>query len=256
MCVLETVFSVPPRVARSYGRLSTSNSQELLEEHDSAEEEYEYMNNQNLPLRHIRGQRCRRTASSRSYTFQYPSANHLNNRSSIQGSESSGGLSQSSSDERSRSNGDLLSSEAEYDLDQYEYMDIRSGSGGAASKPAARAEILRTGSYIDHEEEQYHYTNHQPILRRSLMLQGLVKGEGKVNEYEEMDSVVAGASSGSEYHNLYEAGKQDEAQASKVRSSVNVCSGAGTGKEGSDKCYDNPDYWLSRSFSKANVVTT
>ncbi|XP_062852662.1 receptor tyrosine-protein kinase erbB-3a [Trichomycterus rosablanca] len=267
----ETVFSVPPRVARSHGRLSTSNSQELLEEHDSAEEEYEYMNNQNLPPRRIRGQRCRRTASTRSFTSHHPGASYSNNRSSIQGSESSGGLSQSSSDERSRSNGDLLSSEAEYaeaDLDQelqYEYMDIRSGPGGAASKPTVRAEPLRPGSNIssrksldkdDHEEEEYQYTNHQPRLRRSLMLKGLVKGEGEVYEYEEMDSLVAGASSGSEYQNLYEAGEREEVQVSRVRPSVNVCSGASVGKEGSDRYYDNPDYWHSRSFSKANAVTT
>lgn len=246
------------------------HSRELLEAHDSGEEEYEYMNNPNIPLRHTTGQNQQLT--NRNFSIHKPpGANH---RLSVEGTESSGGLSQTSLDERSHSNADLPSSEAEYaetDLDQelqYEYMDIRSGPGATAPNTNPRIDLLRQGSHISSrnspeknecEEEEYQYTNRQPRLRRSLMAHGLIEGEGEVYEYEEMDSQVAGGNSRAEYQNLHEAVKEEGTQGQPrhgVRPYIKVQAGLGMGKDESDRCFDNPDYWHSRSFSKANAVHT
>lgn len=249
------------------------HSRELLEAHDSGEEEYEYMNNQNIPLRHTNGrsQNCCQLTNRTFSIHKPPGANH---RLSVEGTESSGGLSQSSLDERSRSNADLTSSEAEYaetDLDQdlqYEYMDIRSGPGVTAPNTNPRMDLLRQGNHISSkkslekdecEEEEYQYTNCQPRLRCSLMVHGLIEGEGEVYEYEEMDSQVAGGNSRAEYQNLHEAkeGAETLGQPRHVhRPYVKVQAGMGKSKDSLDRCFDNPDYWHSRSFSKANAVRT
>lgn len=249
------------------------HSRELLEDHDSGDEEYEYMNNQNIPLRHTTGwsQNCCQLPN-RNFSVRKPPG--ANQRLSTEGTESSGGLSQSSLDERSRSNADLPSSEAEYaetNLDQdlqYEYMDIRSGSGITAPNTNPRMDLKRQGSHISSrkslekdecEEEEYQYTNRQPRLRGSLMVHGLTEGEGEVYEYEEMDSQVAGRNSGAEYQNLHEAGEEEETHEQPgqgVRPYVKVQTGTGKGKDGSDRCFDNPDYWHSRLFPKANAVRT
>ncbi|KAF7711579.1 receptor tyrosine-protein kinase erbB-3a [Silurus meridionalis] len=269
----ETMCSIPSRVTLSNGRISSGHSRELLEEHDSGEEEYEYMNNQNLPLRHLKGwsQNCCQL-TNRNFSIHKPPGN--NSRLSMEGTESSGGLSQSSLDERSHSNADLPFSEAEYaeaDLDQdlqYEYMDIRSGPGVTAPNINHRMDILRQGSHISSkkslekeecEDDEYQYTNCQPRLRRSLLVQGLMEGEAEVYEYEEMDSQVAGVHSGAEYENLHEAGEGEEAQGQPQHGDgqyVKVHTGRKKGKDGADRCFDNPDYWNSRLFSKANAVHT
>lgn len=249
------------------------HSRELLQEHDSGEEEYEYMNNQNIPLRHTtgRGQNCC-PQTNRNFNMSKPLG--ANQRLSTEGTESSGGLSQSSLDERSRSNADLPSSEAEYaetDLDrdlQYEYMDIRSGLGVTPPNTNPRMDLLRQGSQISSkkslekdecEEEEYQYTNCQPRLRGSLMVHGLTEGEGNLYEYEEMDSQFAEKNSGAEYQNLHEAGEEEETQGQArhgARPYIKLQTGMGKGKDGSDRCFDNPDYWHSRLFSKANAVRT
>lgn len=264
----DTLCSVPSRVTLSNGRLSMGHSRELLEEHDSGEEAYEYMNNQNLPLRHTTGQfqNCCQLTNRNFSIHKPPSANH---RLSMEGTESSGGLSQSSLDERSCSNAELPSSEAEYaeaDLDQdlqYEYMDIRSGPGVTAPNTHPRMDLLRQGGNISSkkslekdecEEEEYQYTNHQPRLSRSLMVHGMIEAE--VCEYEEMDSRVAGGNSGAEYQNLQEAGEEDETQGQPRHGVRPYVKGRGKGKDGADRCFDNPDYWHSRLFSKANAVRT
>ncbi|KAI4902994.1 hypothetical protein NFI96_012020 [Prochilodus magdalenae] len=281
----ESMLSMAPRVRLSHVRLSKGNSRELLEEHDSAEEEYEYMNNQSLPIRHIQGQKqscCQRTTSKCSSIsnpmwgdsiHKSACASHPNKRSSMEDSESSGGVSQSSLDERSRSDAELLSSEAEYaeaDMDQerqYEYMDIRSGPGHAAHNIPHRAGHLRADTYIspnksleedEDDEDEYQYTNRQPRLRRSLMLQGLMGGEGEVYEYEDMDSLAVGGSSGAEYQNLQEAGERETGGHPHPGTApyVKVRAGVGVVQEGGDRCFDNPDYWHSRMYSKANAVST
>uniref|UniRef100_A0A8B9LWN5 Receptor protein-tyrosine kinase n=1 Tax=Astyanax mexicanus TaxID=7994 RepID=A0A8B9LWN5_ASTMX len=193
------------------GKLSMGHSRELLEDHDSAEEDYEYMNNQSIPLRH------------------------------------------------------LLSSEAEYaeaDLDQalqYEYMDIRSGAGAAVQSIPLRVNHQRRDIQLEEDgDEEYHYTNPQPRLRHSLMLQGLIGGDGEVYEYEEMDSLAVGGNPGAEYENLQQEEEREALgqPSSGIAPYVRVRAGVGVTNESADRCFDNPDYWHSRIYSKANAVST
>ncbi|XP_072540741.1 receptor tyrosine-protein kinase erbB-3a [Salminus brasiliensis] len=267
----DSMLSMAPRVMLPHKRLSKGHSRELLEEHDSAEEDYEYMNNQSIPLRHVQGQKrncCQRTSKCSSTSNPMCGASHPNKRSSMEDSESSGGASQSSLDERSRSDAELLSSEAEYaeaDLDQelqYEYMDIRSSAGAAgaaAQSNPLRANHLRADMHLEADgEEEYQYTNPQPKLRRSLMLQGLIGGDGEVYEYEEMDSLAVGGNSGAEYQNLQQEGGREAGgqPSSGIAPYVKVRAGVGVDNESGDRCFDNPDYWHSRMYSKANAVST
>lgn len=197
-----------------------------MEAHGVAGEEYEYMNNQTLSLGHIPGQLKdynQRSPRNRSASFN-PAGLYSNHkslacirprkRSSIEGSECSSGLSQSSTEQRSHSDGDILSSEAEYtdgNLDlhelQYEYMDIR-GAGPPTNmvlklhfpRPVSHPPRRRSPQDDEDEymEEDYQYTNRQPRLRNSLRVQGLKEGEGEVYEYEDMDSLAAGGASAAE----------------------------------------------------------
>uniref|UniRef100_A0A8B9LY11 Receptor protein-tyrosine kinase n=1 Tax=Astyanax mexicanus TaxID=7994 RepID=A0A8B9LY11_ASTMX len=264
----DTMLSVAPRVMLSHGRLSMGHSRELLEDHDSAEEDYEYMNNQSIPLRHVPGQKrncCLRTSQCVSTSNPVWGTSHPNKRSSMEDSESSGGVSQSSLDERSRSDAELLSSEAEYaeaDLDQalqYEYMDIRSGAGAAVQSIPLRVNHQRRDIQLEEDgDEEYHYTNPQPRLRHSLMLQGLIGGDGEVYEYEEMDSLAVGGNPGAEYENLQQEEEREALgqPSSGIAPYVRVRAGVGVTNESADRCFDNPDYWHSRIYSKANAVST
>uniref|UniRef100_A0A8B9LV62 Receptor protein-tyrosine kinase n=1 Tax=Astyanax mexicanus TaxID=7994 RepID=A0A8B9LV62_ASTMX len=177
----------------------------------------------------------------------------------------SGGVSQSSLDERSRSDAELLSSEAEYaeaDLDQalqYEYMDIRSGAGAAVQSIPLRVNHQRRDIQLEEDgDEEYHYTNPQPRLRHSLMLQGLIGGDGEVYEYEEMDSLAVGGNPGAEYENLQQEEEREALgqPSSGIAPYVRVRAGVGVTNESADRCFDNPDYWHSRIYSKANAVST
>ncbi|XP_051753518.1 receptor tyrosine-protein kinase erbB-3a isoform X1 [Ctenopharyngodon idella] len=273
------------RATRSQRRLSRGHSGDFLEAHTRAGEEYEYMNNQTLSLCHIPGQlkdSNQRPPRNRSASFN-PAGLYSNHkpqgsgrpskRSSIEGSESSGGLSQSSTEQRSHSDGDFLSSEAEYtdaDLDlqevQYEYMDIRGGGGGPPSNMVLKLHLQRPDSHPllrrspqddedEYVEDDYQYTNRQPRLRNSLRVQGLMEGEGEVYEYEDMDSLAAGGASAAEYQNM--EGEDEENVGLRDRE----CSGGPgayvkvhAGME--HKAFDNPDYWHSRSFHKASAVRT
>ncbi|XP_067230852.1 receptor tyrosine-protein kinase erbB-3a isoform X3 [Chanodichthys erythropterus] len=281
----ETHLFTPSHATRSQRRLSRGHSGDFLEAHTRAGEEYEYMNNQTLSLSHIPGQlkdSNQRPPRNRSASFN-PAGLYSNHkphgsgrpskRSSIEGSESSGGLSQSSTDQRSHSDGDFLSSEAEYtdaDLDlqevQYEYMDIRGGGGGPPSNMVLKLHLPRPVSHPllkrspqDDEDEDveddYQYTNHQPRLRNSLRVQGLTEGDGEVYEYEDMDSLAAGGASAAEYQNM--EGEDEE--------SVGLRNGECSGGPGAyvkvhagmeHKAFDNPDYWHSRSFHKASALRT
>uniref|UniRef100_A0A8C1J2P6 Receptor protein-tyrosine kinase n=1 Tax=Cyprinus carpio TaxID=7962 RepID=A0A8C1J2P6_CYPCA len=102
-------------------------------------------------------------------------------------------------------------------------------------------------------EEDYQYTNCQPQLRNSLRVQGLMEGE--VYEYEDMDSLAAGGASAAEYQNLEgedeeSVGLTDEPRTLGPEKYLKVHAGM------EHKAFDNPDYWHSRSFQKANVVRT
>ncbi|KAK1796502.1 hypothetical protein P4O66_009540 [Electrophorus voltai] len=275
----DTMLSTSPRVTLSHGRLSKGHSLELLEENSSAEEEYEYMNNQNLPLRYM-NQGCSST-SHPVLRHSFPGSRHPNERLSMEGSESSGWVSQSSLNERIRTEAEFLSSEPEYaeaDQDQellYEYMDIRSGPGAAAPLTPPRVHLPKTDTQVpppkssvedEDREEDYQYTNHQPRLRRSLMVQSLNGGEEEMYEYEEMDSLAVQGSS-VVYQNLQVKGEREMAKTQEGDRSwgqpslgmgpyVKVYAGMGMDREGSDRSFDNPDYWHSRLYSKANAVRT
>uniref|UniRef100_A0A671RRS8 Receptor protein-tyrosine kinase n=1 Tax=Sinocyclocheilus anshuiensis TaxID=1608454 RepID=A0A671RRS8_9TELE len=199
-----------------------------------AGEEYEYMNNQTLSLGHIPGQlKDYNQPRNRSASFN-PAGLYSNHkslassrpskRSSIEGSESSGGLSQSSTDQRNHSDGDLLSSEAEYtdgDLDlhevQYEYMDIRGGAG----PPSNMVLKLHLPRPVSH-----------PPLRRSP--------QDDEDEYVEEDY---------QYTNRH-VGLTDEPRRPGPEEYLKVHAGM------ERKAFDNPDYWHSRSFHKTNAVRT
>lgn len=278
----EALLFMPSRVMLSQKRLSRGNSGDFLEAHNGLNEEYEYMNNQTLSLGHIPGQlkdynqRPSRIRSSSfnpagSYsTHKSPGFNRPSKRSSIEGSVSSGGFSLSSTEQRSHSDGDFLSSEAEYtdaDLDpqevQYEYMDIR-GSGGPATKTLLKLQLPRPVSHPsrrklpqddedEYVEEDYQYTNRQPRLRNSLRVQGLKEGQGEACEYEEMDSLAAGGASAVEYQNLDEDSEDGEVGSGGPQSPgpyVKMHAGM------DHISFDNPDYWHSRSFQKTNAVRT
>uniref|UniRef100_A0A8B9M2N1 Receptor protein-tyrosine kinase n=1 Tax=Astyanax mexicanus TaxID=7994 RepID=A0A8B9M2N1_ASTMX len=142
----------------------------------------------------------------------------------------SGGVSQSSLDERSRSDAELLSSEAEYaeaDLDQalqYEYMDIRSGAGAAVQSIPLRVNHQRRDIQLEEDGDEEH----------SLMLQG------------------------AEYENLQQEEEREALgqPSSGIAPYVRVRAGVGVTNESADRCFDNPDYWHSRIYSKANAVST
>ncbi|KAK7154861.1 hypothetical protein R3I93_009721 [Phoxinus phoxinus] len=283
----ETLLLPSSRSTRNQRRLSRGHSGDFLEARKGPGEEYEYMNKQTLSLSHIPGQLKdynQRPPRNRSASFN-PAGLYSNHRSqgsgrpskrsSIEGSESSGGLSQSSADQRSHSDGDFLSSEAEYmdaDLDlqavQYEYMDIRAGGGGGGppTNMVAKLHLPRPVSLLkrspqddedEYVEDDYQYTNSQPRLRNSLRVQGLLEGEGEVYEYEDMDSLAAGGASEAEYQNM----EGDDEESVGLRDGE--CSGGpGPGayvkvRAGMEhKAFDNPDYWHSRSFHKTNAVRT
>uniref|UniRef100_A0A8C2PUG6 Receptor protein-tyrosine kinase n=1 Tax=Cyprinus carpio TaxID=7962 RepID=A0A8C2PUG6_CYPCA len=281
----ETLLFTSSRAKLSQRRISRGHSGDFLEAHSVAGEEYEYMNNQTLSLGHIPGQLKdynQRLSRNRSASFNpaglysnhksLGSSSRPSKRSSIEGSESSGGLSQSSTDQRSHSDGDFLSSETEYtdgDLDlqgvQYEYMDIR-GSAGPPSNMVLKLHLPRPVSHPplrrspqddedEYVEEDYQYTNRQPRLRNSLRVQGLMQGEGEVYEYEDMDSLAAGGASAAEYQNLEgedeeSVGLTDEPRSLGPGKYLKVHAGM------EHKAFDNPDYWHSRSFQKANAVRT
>ncbi|KTG43529.1 hypothetical protein cypCar_00010442 [Cyprinus carpio] len=281
----ETLLFTSSRAKLSQRRISRGHSGDFLEAHSVAGEEYEYMNNQTLSLGHIPGQLKdynQRLSRNRSASFNpaglysnhksLGSSSRPSKRSSIEGSESSGGLSQSSTDQRSHSDGDFLSSETEYtdgDLDlqgvQYEYMDIR-GSAGPPSNMVLKLHLPRPVSHPplrrspqddedEYVEEDYQYTNCQPRLRNSLRVQGLMQGEGEVYEYEDMDSLAAGGASAAEYQNLEgedeeSVGLTDEPRSLGPGKYLKVHAGM------EHKAFDNPDYWHSRSFQKANAVRT
>ncbi|XP_051985705.1 receptor tyrosine-protein kinase erbB-3a [Xyrauchen texanus] len=281
----ETLLFTSPRATLSQRKLSRGHSGDLLEASNGANDEYEYMNNQTLSLGHIPGQPkdySLRPTRNRSASFnpggmysnrKSPGSSRPSKRSSIEGSESSGGFSLSSTDQRSHSDGDFLSSEAEYtdaDLDpqevQYEYMDIRGGGGPANNTllklhlprpfPHPHLSKLPQDNEDEYVEEDYQYTNRQPRLRNSLLVQGLMEGE--VCEYEEMDSLAIGGAV--EYQNLE----------GEVEENIGPRDGEWSGKPQKPEreayvklhagmehnAFDNPDYWHSRSFHKSNAVRT
>ncbi|XP_035245178.1 receptor tyrosine-protein kinase erbB-3-like [Anguilla anguilla] len=204
--------------------------------------------------------------------------------------DSNGNSLSSTTDDESGEDGRRQSRESE--PVEYEYMDICSGgsrTGSAGSKRdvetrgAASAAREREAEADEEEEEganeqqdneDYHYVNKQPRLRPTLKGRGglRVQGpgggagggavEGEVYEYEEMDSLVAppGGGDRSEYENLAACGGDGGAAAASEGARRSSAGGylklhGGAGESG-DRSFDNPDYWHSRLFLKADAVRT
>lgn len=189
-------------------------------------------------------ERRQRLASDSSY--RSPASRHPGKRSSIEGSESSGAVSQFSTDELSRSEdeelleycGEYVDPEEELQAAEYEYMDVR-GAGKARmdpagplkfafSNPGARAELTPTAERAwsendgedEYVEEDYEYMNRQPKLKGKLTkragqdLRRSRGAKGEAVEYEEMEclnvGVTAGAGEPVEYQNIQSEEDEDE----------------------------------------------
>uniref|UniRef100_A0A673WUZ9 Receptor protein-tyrosine kinase n=1 Tax=Salmo trutta TaxID=8032 RepID=A0A673WUZ9_SALTR len=166
---------------------------------------------------------------------------------------------------------------------EYKYMDIRGVGPEASERPddpptrdvphpgAMPKQRMRGEREVEEEEDDeyveeddYQYTNRQPKLRQALRgreglrMQG--GGEGEVDEYEDMDSLAApGAGDPVEYENVQREGEGAvggmEGQHTGMGTFVKVCAGVGE-PSGGDCSFDNPDYWQSRLFLKLNAVNT
>lgn len=202
--------------------------------------------------------------------------------------DSDGNSPSSTTDDESGEDGRRQSRESEGV--EYEYMDLCSGGGSRSGSAGSKRDVETIGAAsaerdggmeVEEEEEDggneqqdhedYHYVNKQPRLRPMLRGRGgltvqgpgggAAGGIGEVYEYEEMDSLVAppGGGDRGEYENL--AGGEGDggvAAASEEarRSSVGYLKlHAGVGESG-DHSFDNPDYWHSRLFLKADAVRT
>lgn len=165
---------------------------------------------------------------------------------------------------------------------EYEYMDIRSiDKDNSPPAHAPPLPLLMVKAVVDREaddgeeedadgyvqESIYHYTNRQPKMRQALQQMKAVKaqggqGKGPLYEYEDMDSIsTARPGDGAVYQNIQRekegAAGQSPAQQSGFDAYVRVRAGVGLGEPTAiDRSFDNPDYWHSRMFMKANAVPT
>uniref|UniRef100_A0A8U7NTA9 Receptor protein-tyrosine kinase n=1 Tax=Corvus moneduloides TaxID=1196302 RepID=A0A8U7NTA9_CORMO len=119
----------------------------------------------------------------------------------------------------------------------YEYMEVGSEPGGPPGAPLGRGAPQHDEDEED-EEEDYEYMNKQPRLSRSL---GSDPGGGEEDDeeqgYEEMDAVVTPRCPGC---------RGPPGTPMKPLRSL----------EASDCAFDNPDYWHSRLFAKADAQRT
>ncbi|XP_062321423.1 receptor tyrosine-protein kinase erbB-3a [Osmerus eperlanus] len=260
----------------------------LLEDPDSASEEYEYMNKQACM---ISLQTTRQHPSHPKDGAQWLKMNKRSGSSLTPlGTECTGNRTSGcqGSDGQTK-NYDNQSTEDSYDSDnieeqgsggvEYEYMDIRSVETETNDPPSPdvpkpsetaeeRLKVRRKvkKEVVDNEyvENDYQYTNSQPRLHQALRgRDGLrLQGEDEEEEYayEEMDSMaVLGAGNSVEYQNMQ--GEDEGAfgrqgtQHPGVGTYVKVRAGVGE-PGGGDQSFDNPDYWHSRLFLKPNALRT
>ncbi|XP_041656341.1 receptor tyrosine-protein kinase erbB-3b isoform X2 [Cheilinus undulatus] len=162
---------------------------------------------------------------------------------------------------------------------RYEYMDIRrcdstEGEDQAWEKSRSQTSVAETEETTqtvevlkkEPEEEEEQNTNKQ-------LLQGdlsgtvvprpdvLTAGGEKVEEYEEMArlGVVPRGWEQTDYQNLPVKGRtvgedMGSGRCAEIGGYIKVC--AGMGEPGSNTSFDNPDYWHSRLFIKADAVRT
>ncbi|KAJ8260136.1 hypothetical protein GJAV_G00177460 [Gymnothorax javanicus] len=200
--------------------------------------------------------------------------------------DSDGNSPSSTTDDESGEDGRRQSRESE--SMGYEYVDLYNGessagstsskrdvqSMGAASAESERALEEENGEIEQQNNEEYHEMNKQPGPRPTLKARGglTVHGPaggagssiavGEVYEYEEMDSLAAppGGRDGSEYENLVAAdgdgvavARAEGVRRSGVGGYVKLQAGVG---ESGDCSFDNPDYWHSQLFLKADAMRT
>ncbi|KAL2091511.1 hypothetical protein ACEWY4_013774 [Coilia grayii] len=187
----------------------------------SSREEYEYMNKQNFSARPPQKRRGRLPSDG---SYRSPGSRHPAKRSSIDDSESSGAVSQFSTDEQSRSededprdggflhyDGEYVDPEEERHAVEYELMDVRNaskpeasldpiasfkfdfpdvGSSGVELTPSPDTDWLEDDGEDERIEEDYQYMNRQPRLKQRIMggRAGLApqgsRGGGKGDGYE------------------------------------------------------------------------
>ena len=166
----------------------------------SSREEYEYMNNQNFSARPPPKRRSRLPSDD---SYRSPGSRHpVKKRSSIDDSESSGAVSQFSTDEQSRSededprhggflkyDGEYVDSEEERHTVEYELVDVLNAGKPASASPLSsfKFNFLDVGSsgmeltaspetdWLEEDagearrEEDYQYMNRQPRLKQRIM---------------------------------------------------------------------------------------
>ncbi|CAB1353776.1 unnamed protein product [Coregonus sp. 'balchen'] len=215
------------------------------EDHDSACEEYEYMNKQacmmSLSPRQQPGHskdgqwlkmKKRQRSSLPSPDTEYTECTgHRTSAGENRGGQTKNEEHQDYESPALNSDSDKIEERGSGDV-EYEYMDIRSVGPEASERPdyppprvvphpgATPKQRMRGEREVEEEEEEdeyveeddYHYTNRQPKLRQALRgREGLRMqrgGEGEVDEYEDMDSLAApGAGDPVEYENLQGEGE-------------------------------------------------
>lgn len=252
------------------GRIGKSHSSSLLNDPD--DEEYEYMNKQifnNVSPRH-NGHWMKMNKKRTSSTSSQMTAYSVDTSASMElrGSQT---MSSYNSDSEQQGSNDV----------KYEYMDIRSidkddsPPAHAPPLPPLLVKAMVDGEVEEVEDEEvdgyvedstYHYTNRQPKLRQALKQMKAVKmqrqGKGQLYEYEDMDSIAsARPEDAAVYQNIQKEGEgavgKSPAQQSGFDTYVRVRAGVGMGEPTAvDRSFDNPDYWHSRMFLKANAVPT
>lgn len=251
---------------------------------DPDSEEYEYMNKQasvtSLPTRRN---------STIKDGFQRPKITKRQSSSILpQDAASTGDVTSSGEDSGghcgNKNKGTNHSSDSEDQVSrgvEHEYMDLRSfetENGPPTREPphlkTTNHEDLRVRGKVEDEENEdkyveddnYQYTNRQPNLRQALQDGKGLKTQGmdeeQAYEYEEMDSLAAPAAGGSaEYENLQGEGEGAVGSTETHRPGFGTCvkvrAGVGVVEPGgTDRSFDNPDYWHSRMFLKPSAVST
>ncbi|KAL0978362.1 hypothetical protein UPYG_G00169500 [Umbra pygmaea] len=278
------------RSALPYGRTSKfpSYSAGLSEDRDSACEEYEYMNKQprttSLSSRQQLGHNKdgpQWLKMNKIHRCSLPSTNtEYTECTGLGRSAKDNKVAQIRSEEQmDHEFPDSSHMERRSNDDEYEYMDIRNEQPhnpptrdvplpGAMPKQRIKGkeEEEEEDEYIEGEyieEDDYQYTNSQPKLRKTLQGcegQKVQGGAGEeVDEYEDMDSLAApGTGDPVEYENLQGDGEgADGGEHTETGTFLKVCSVVEMREPGCrDRSFDNPDYWQSRLFLKANTVST
>uniref|UniRef100_A0A8C7F871 Receptor protein-tyrosine kinase n=1 Tax=Oncorhynchus kisutch TaxID=8019 RepID=A0A8C7F871_ONCKI len=215
------------------------------EDHDSACEEYEYMNKQ-ASIMYLSPRQ------QPGHSKDGPHRLKMNKRqcSSVPDTEYSKCMGYRTSAGENR--GGQTKNEEHQD---YEFPALNSDSDNTEQQGSGDMEY----KYMDiRSDDEYPKLRQDLRGREGLRMQG--GGEGEVDEYEDMDSLAApGAGDPVEYENVQREGEGAVGgmggQHTGMGAFVKVRAGVGE-PSGGDCSFDNPDYWQSRLFLKLNAVNT